>query len=278
MSARPGHLRPDAVPLGDGRVVRDIEERAHTAPLGVRCWDVVRDRQVTDGLVVRTTPVAGAPTVVASRTSTGTYGFVHLPTTRTSERRPVTDFPDGEPHVVEVLDRLGRFNTARVLVPAPSAFPLPEPIVLFSAPTRVPPPGFAAVRASLRFEDTSVPAATGRRIRPAAHAVLVVTVDETEHLGVADRQGEVLVLVPMDRFDAGLPPSLQERFATVDVRCDPDLAAREATPVIADIVAQPTRAHDEGPAFLPDHTVPLAFGADIPLTSPDRSELLLEAT
>ena len=278
MTARPDHVRPDPVPLGDGRVVRGIVQRTHSAPLGVRCWDVVHDQQVAGGLVVRATPAAGGPTTVASPTAEGIHGFVHLPGTRASERGPVADFPPGAPHVVEVLDRLGRFNPVRVLVTAPAAYPLPEPIILFPAPTRVPPPGFTAVRASLRFENTSVPEASGRRLRPASHAVLAVTVAGVEHLGVADRRGEVLVLVPLERFEAGLPPSRQTRVATVSVRCDPGLAGAVTTPLLADIVAQPVRAHDEGPVFRPDHTVPLAFGADIPLTSPDRSELLLEAT
>lgn len=268
--------RPNPVVIGDGREVRIVEELVHSAPLGVRCWDATLDRPVTDGLVVRATPATGGATTTARRSSSGVYGFASLPTTRPAERRPVDAFPAPTTYLVDIADRRGRFLPMRVELPVPSVFPQPEPVVLFSAPDRPRPDGFGAVRASLRIEDTSIPAASGRRERAAAWAMVTVDVGGVEHVGLAGRSGEAVVFVPFDRFVVGVAPEHQALDATLAVRFDP-ARPDDPLPLFADITAQPVRGHGEGPAFRPDHTFPVAPAADITLTSPGRSELMLDA-
>ena len=271
-------LRTNPVVVGDGREIRVMDDLVHTAPLGIGCWDSVLDRPVRDGLIVSATPAAGGQTSVAHRSSSGIYGFSSLPTTRAAERGPVAEFPPAEPYVIEISDRLDRFVSMRVEVGVPAALPSPPPIMLFPSPNRPTPDGFAAVRASMRIEDTSVPLASGRRVRNTAHAVMSVTSDGVDHVGVIDRNGEGVVFVPFDRFAAGVPPQAQTRIATLSVRFDPALTLDTGTvPLFADIAAQPVRPHVEGPIFRPDHTFEIEFGSDVSLTSPDRSELMLQA-
>lgn len=269
--------RPNPVVIGDGREVRVLEQVVRSAPLGVRCWDAVLDRPVRDGLVVRATPTGGGPTTIAHRSSSGVFGFARLPTTREAERGPVADFPAPTPYSVEITDRRQRFVTMRVELDVPSVFPLPAPVVLFSSPERPRPEGFAAVRASLRIEDPTVPAASGLRVRPAQHALIVVTSDGLDHVGLADGNGEAVVFVPFDRFASGVAPQAQTLDATLTIRFDDALAgAAGQRPLFADIAAQPVRGFLEGPAFEPDHTFEIAYGRDVALTSPGRSELLLD--
>lgn len=270
--------RPNPFVIGDGREVRVMETLVQSAPLGLRCWDSVLDRPVSDGLVVHATPVAGGATTRARRSSSGVFGFTSLPTTRAAERRSVAEFPAPETYTVDIFDRLTRFVPIRVLVDAPTAFADPAPIVLFPSANRPTPDGFAAVRSTVRIERTSIPAASGRRVRPAPHAVLIVTVEGVDHIGVADRSGEAVVFVPFDRFAAGVAPNRQTRNGALTVRFDPALSTPDAPlPVFADIAAQPVRAHLEGPVFRPDHTFAIGFGSDISLTSPGWSELMLQA-
>lgn len=270
--------RPHRVVIGDGREVRVMEEPAQTAPLGLRCWDAVLDRPITDGLVVHATPAAGGATTRAGRSSSGVLAFASLPTTRAAERRPVSEFAATDQYIVDVFDSLGRFAPIRVLLDAPTAFPDPAPIVLFPSANRPRPDGFATVRATVGIENTSVPVASGRRVHPAAYAVLTVTVEGVNHIGVADRAGQAVVFVPFDRFAAGVAANRQSRDGTLSVQFDPALSAPDGPlPVFADIAAQPTRAHLEGPMFRPDHTFAIALGPDMSLTSPDRSELMLQA-
>ena len=262
--------RPHRVVIGDGREVRVMEEPAQTAPLGLRCWDAVLDRPITDGLVVHATPAAGGATTRAGRSSSGVLGFASLPTTRAAERRPVSEFAATDQYIVDVFDSLGRFAPIRVLLDAPTAFPDPAPIVLFPSANRPTPDGFATVRATVGIENTSVPVASGRRVHPAAYAVLTVTVEGVDHVGVADRAGQAVVFVPFDQFAAGVaadPPVA----ATARSASSSTLHCRRPTAracVLRHRSSQPTRAHLEGPMFRPDHTFEIEFGPDLVLDEP----------
>jgi hypothetical protein len=103
-------------------------------------------------------------------------------------------------YVVTVQDQLARYlptvlvytmdQTGAVLIGGvPDSTPGPRSAYLFSAPTRIAPPGMAAVSAYLIDQDANVPAAW-------ALVNIQVGGDSETWTGIADDSGSALVLVP----------------------------------------------------------------------------------
>jgi hypothetical protein len=267
--------RLNPIPIPDGRSVHILEEVTRTAPLGIRFADAVLSAPVRGGLVVRARHRDGGPWTRARESSSGVHGFVTLPTTRTAERRPVAEFGAAEPYIVEVVDLRGRFLPMRVEASAPVAL-AGGTVLLFPSPDRPVPPGFTAVRATLRYEDADVPAASGRRVRPSRHAFATLTLDGVAHDGIADGGGELVVVVPLAEVEAGIPLSAQTAEGVLRVRFDPGLAPDPTPlPLLEDIVDQPV-VPVVGAATALDLPVALDYHDDVILRSPGRSELLLQ--
>jgi hypothetical protein len=174
-----------------------LERRTWVAPLGVRLLDRHRDVALNDPAIRVTARRADGrgPAVTATLASSGLYGFATLPGLRDFEQGVAPAAPD-PPHrfLLRVEDSLGRFLPTTSPTDAPS-----DPIrnvLLFSAPTRVPPPGFALVRATITAGDGHT---------PAPFAVLEATLNGGARAfhGIADRRGEVALLLPYpDALDA----------------------------------------------------------------------------
>ena len=186
-------------------------------PLGIQFWDLTQNVTVSSDLLVCLRLLkSSAPPLQATLTTSGVYAFFGLPGLRAAE------YPDGSgqfgpnrsfTYVVTVRDTLGRYlpevlmyrldQTGAVLVNGlPDASRGPRLAYLFSAPTRPPLPGIAAVRADLVDSDANA---------PAAWAVIRVQVaGQTEvWTGIADDQGRATVFVPyppVDRLRLGSPP------------------------------------------------------------------------
>lgn len=187
-------------------------------PLGIRFWDAALDRPVGRGLEVwawlRNGPFEP---VRAVSSPSGAYSFHRLPGQIEAE------FPGthGRPwevgseleYTIVVADPSGDFLPATFSVTLPLGYPgefLREDGAsppggagrahLFSSPSRVVPPGAAALRADLEDAD---------RGGPAAWAVVIATLEGRTVKGVADGQGRVLVLAPtpqVERLRLGSPP------------------------------------------------------------------------
>lgn len=104
-----------------------FERVAHVAPLGLRFWDMVAGAPVTSGLTVTATPAqVGLRRVAATVSTSGIYGFAHLPGLhelqqgegdrafwQTMQPASKRDF------VISVFDEEGRFFPCRFPVRAP---------------------------------------------------------------------------------------------------------------------------------------------------------------
>jgi hypothetical protein len=181
---------------------------ARVAPLGLRFWDPLACAFVSDGLRVTAYPVADPTRRVAAITGrSAIYVFHKLPGMGDVERGEGDaafwqNPPANRAYVVEVEDELGRFVPFQIAVNAPvrgsmewtapagvSLPPSPPGAVpLFSAATRPVPAGRGVIRAAL-WDPV--------RSRPAAWAVITAKVgNQSGVLGVADAQGQVLLMFP----------------------------------------------------------------------------------
>jgi hypothetical protein len=274
-----------------------LDTVTRTALFGVRFWDRVTGRVVSDGLEV----VEAASGAHAAANGSGVFVLHELPGMRASEFGAGDDAfwaspPTAEKIVFTVVDTLGRFMpfafTADVPLRGlfvedcglPAASP-PDAVVggvpLFSAPTRVPPAAIAAVRADLW--DVGMDA-------PAAWAVLEVTAAGEVYRGVADARGTVVVLFPYPEppWHGSSPPpgsralSQQQWPLTLTVRYGPayaspplpDPAAPSAAPDLCAVLTQPAGtllAVDSPHTALGSQT--LAFGRELVLRTPGLSVL-----
>jgi hypothetical protein len=209
------------------------ERVTNFTPLGIRFWDAVLDKQVSDHLLVKAYPAAGfKPVINAFRTASGIYAFQGLPGMQEVEK----DDSDGVPAVpssgkksfsIEVKDELERFlpMVFKVELPLPelgvylyggatsvtgspplSSAENPPGFYLFSAPTRTVSPGLAVIYAMLKEESTG---------NPAAHAVIETQVDgedtsTNQWYGVADEKGCICVLLPYPSIKVSLSNSPPE--------------------------------------------------------------------
>ena len=258
------------------------------APLGVRFWDPVSERVVSDGLIAYAAAAANPRRRVQAVTSpSGVHVFRNLPGLREFENG-TGDAPFWARHpprlefIVTVEDLTRQFQPfsftvrlpVRDLLPwecDPSGSP-PKPIAavpLFSTPNRAVPGGFAVIRAELWDEVTGSPAAWAmvEAQLPAASPVR----------GLADRDGRVALIFPYPEppgeaiaSPPGSPPhaaGLSMFRQTWDVALSAYYAPRQpapAAPDLCDALLQPvaTLWADETRAQ-PLGTQILQFGRDL---------------
>lgn len=281
-----------------------LEVRTVFTPLGIRFWDPVFDRPVTDNLQVTAQPaVTRRPVVQAFRTRSGVYAFQNLPGLKAVEYPPTPDQiiaspPPAEAYVITVTDHRRRFLPVAFeetlplpyqgIFPgaAPGSLPDDSPpgFYLFSAPTRPVASGIAVVRAHL------VDRVTGA---PAAHALLTVQHGDNEPwYGLADAAGQAAVQFPYPIFTVvlstsppgGPPPDQQAWPLTVRIYYAPDSLGRfEAVPppdfrTIA--MQSPGLIHPtDNPAGSPLESLPveLAFGQELVLRTTGLATLLISS-
>jgi hypothetical protein len=185
-----------------------IERQIRIAPFGLRLWDPVAGRAVSDGISVTLIP-HGRPDrrIAATRNASGVFVGQNLPGLRAAEFGD-TGFPDrpaspaeSRAFRVEVRDASSRFHDVAFDADLPveglfEAFcgspPSPpeglfDVVPLFSLPARPVPPGFGVVRTRLVRPDGS----------PAVRAALELRLPTGPPVrGYADERGEVAVFVP----------------------------------------------------------------------------------
>jgi hypothetical protein len=155
-------------------------------------------------------------------------------------RRFVVEAQDLQRHFLPLVLELdlpfrGIFPKAAAASPPMSN---PEGCYLFSAPTRPVMPGWAAIRATLIDAHTQ---------EPVAHAVLEIQIDEQRWYGIANDQGNVVILFPYPSFSAfqslssPLSPVQQAWTLQIQVRYDPNALVRvpgSSTPTLRSIFDQ----------------------------------------
>jgi hypothetical protein len=228
---------------------------AYRAPLGLQFIDSTSGAGVADGLIVTAWP-AGQPwaTRTARQSPVSTIlGFGRLPGLFAYEFGAIDDPetftwpPPGPslPFEVRVIDPVGRYLPELISVPVPVPFPAPvgfcPPVrqpnlvspALYSAPTRPPRSGFAAVSGEVASTLTS---------GPASWAVVQVTAGPDSYLTLADELGRYVLYFP---YPEALPPltgsppsggSLSQLTwpITVSVNYEPSLQLRLADAATAD--------------------------------------------
>ena len=209
-------------------------------PLGIQFWDLTLNQPINDGLTVNLwLAQSPGPVLTAVATKSGAYAFFGLPGLHAVEYPNSAGFgppPQTFTYIITVQDTMGRFlpavlvytldQTGAVIVNGvPDNTPGPRTAYLFSAPTRTPPAGIAAVSAYLIDQVANAPAAW-------ALVTIQVGSDPETWTGIADDSGRVLVLVPYpiaQNLQLGSPPGTgQGNIATetwpitVQVQYSPD--------------------------------------------------------
>jgi hypothetical protein len=278
--------------------LRTIEVLTRTAPLGVRPWDAVAGRAVTDGL--RLSEVRYGVTATPNRS--GVFVFHDLPGLHDSAYGSGDEGfwaspPTRGRFVLELVDGERRFLPFRFDADAPArgvfrehcphAFSPPETDVpglpLFSAPSRQVPPGSAVVRADLWDVELGAPAAC---------AVLEVTpAGGPTARGIADEQGRVVVLLPYPEpyWPGSSPPpgsralvdqtwSLQlgVRYDPAGASPPPPGAGSSVAPDLCTVLGQGAATLLAAPSpATPLTAATLAFGRQLTLRTPGSSVLLV---
>lgn len=206
--------------------LRQFELQTWVAPLGVRFWDEVSGRVITDGLHVTAYPTGQITSKAQAFTNhSGVYVWRNIPGLSNFEHGASTEqflahMPvPTRPFTVEVVDGLRRFQPFSFTVDVPCrglfswtcvedasppepAIPAPQAgwVPLFSAPTRAMAGRFAVIRALLW--DVSVDL-------PAAWAVLEAWIaDRRVARGFTDGQGQVALIFPWPApIDPAFDPS-----------------------------------------------------------------------
>jgi hypothetical protein len=243
----------------------ELERTTSVAPFGVRFWDVVTGRTVSDGLTL--VNVETGRSALPNRSGVFVAWNIAGAAERGAGDAGYWASPPGQRSLTfELGDAQERFHTMRFDASAPSrgvfgedcGSPPAGTVPLFSLPSRPYPPGTAAVRAEL------IDAITGG---PAAHAVLEVSADGIATArGIADERGRVLVLLPYPEppWHGPSPPagsrplSAQTWRVELAVRYSP-LSPPEP-PDLCAVLAQP----HAGPVV----DAELAFGRELVLNNP----------
>jgi hypothetical protein len=225
-----------------------LETTAYRAPFGLLCTDSVSGAAVSDGLVVTAWP-AGNPgaarTPVPSPVS-AVLVFGRLPglTCAVLANDPHNpQWPAASlAFEVRVTDPLGRYLPELMLVTVTGGT-LATPL-LYSAPARPAPAGFAAVNGEVWSTVTS---------RPAAWAVVKITSDTDTYLTLTDQLGRYVAYFP---YPEALPPLTGS---------PPSAAAGQLSwPLTVSVQYQPSGQHqlaDAGPADPPELGSLLGQGA-----------------
>jgi hypothetical protein len=286
-----------------------VERNAIFTPLGIRFWDPVRDRQVSDGLVVTARPYrsdrSGGNATPAVRTGSGDYAFHGLPGLHAVEypaNIPATPAgtivvaspPVAQPFIIEVTDRQQRFLSVAFIVQLPlpytGLFTLTPPgsppgaslpgFYLFSSPNCSAAPGLATLRARL-VEYGSSPEVV------AAYAVVVVQVNGSRWFGIADSSGCVAIQFPYPALvgsfngspPGSAPPLAQQSWqVNIGVRYTPTASASLPGTTLPDLRAllnqQPAMLFSSAAAaLLPQVSYSLTYGQDLVVRTGDVPEL-----
>jgi hypothetical protein len=175
-----------------------IESLSIVTPLGIRFWDLTLGLPIVEGLTVNLRLANSAwPVLTATLTASGVYAFFGLPGLRAAEYPTSSGFGPARTfsYVVTVQDQLGCYlPTVLVYTLDQTGAPVNgasgiQLAYLFSAPTRTPPPGIAAVTAYLIDQEANAPAAW-------AVVSLQVGSDPETWIGIANDTGSALVLAP----------------------------------------------------------------------------------
>ena len=247
------------------------ETIAYRAPLGLQFTDSVGGASITDGLVVTAWP-AGDPgsARLATQSPVSTImGFGRLPGLASYEeaRTDPGTFSwaapgAGRPFEVRVADPYGRYLPELLAVTVPSSA-LVTPL-LFSAPARPVPSGFAAVGGEVSTTTSG----------PAGWAVVQVTAGAGTYLTLADQLGRYVVYLP---YPEALPPLNASPPVggplgqltwplTVSVRYQPSAqnqladAATQDPPELASLLGQAPAAISTSGGQQPSLDATLAFG------------------
>lgn len=278
--------------------LRTLETVTRTALLGMRPWDAVTGRAITEGLRLRELRHG----VAATPNRSGVFVFHDLPGLRDSacgsgDESFWASPPASGSVLLELVDGERRFLPFRFDAGAPArgifrehcphASSPPEVDVpglpLFSAPSRPLPPGLAAVRADLWDLTLDV---------PAAWAVLEVTpAGAPTARGIADEQGRVVVLLayPEPHWPGSSPPPGSRALADqtwslqLGVRYDPAGAGPSPPHPAPGVAPDLCAVLGQGAAMLLEALSPatpltgatLAFGRQLTLRTPGSSVLLV---
>lgn len=201
-----------------------MERVTRVTALGMRFWDSVRNAAVSDGLEV-SAYLPGQPgrRVGAVVNRAAVYFFPHLPGLHDVEFGLVEPNNWNQPQVrrsfvIEVRDRLGRYQPFKFEAQAPTAglfvwdnpllsseslpHPVPAAIPLFASAAYRAPASMAVVRADLRQ------LAGGHPQEPAAWAVLqAVRAGYPTVWGLADKLGKVALIFPYPEVARSSGPS-----------------------------------------------------------------------
>jgi len=203
-----------------------LEELSVFSPLGIRFWDPLLEAQIRDALHVTARPATGRGLVVkAFRTASDVYAFRKLPGLL---EYGLEDATTSHRFIIKVEDSRRRFLTAAFAVDlplpyrgvflsgavsSPSVAP-PNGFYLYSAPTRPIPSWLTAVRGELIDRDTG---------KPAAHAVIHITVGQKSWDGLADEAGRFVVLLPYPTPTNRKKPLFEQTWdIRAEIRYEPD--------------------------------------------------------
>jgi len=249
-----------------------LETTAYRAPLGLQFIDSVGGASVADGLVVTAWPAGdpGSARMAAQSPISTIMGFGRLPGLVSYEEARADDpgtvsWPTpgaGRPFEVRVADPFGRYLPALLAVTVPSSA-LVTPL-LFSAPARPAPSGFAAVGGEVSTASSG----------PAAWAVVQVATGAGTYLTLADQLGRYVVYLPYPEAlpplngspPAGGPPGQLTWPLTVSVSYQPTTQNRLADsatgdpPELASLLGQAPAAISASGGQQPSLDATLTFG------------------
>lgn len=238
-----------------------IERRTVVSPFGLLLWDQVTQKTIGDGFKISAYPLNREDRrVFAFKCLSDAYGFRGLPGMREVEMGTGDrDFWDNVPSrsfVVEIEDQQERFLpfSFEVTLPRRNAFnwegsellPLEAPlgVPLFSTPGRRPPASVAVLRAYLM--DPGLADRDNPKGKGAAWAVVRARVGDQTIRGVADRNGQLLMMFPYPRPSIDLSDSPPLRDQTWTVEIDAVYQRKESLPTLPDL----SEILDQPAAFL----------------------------
>ncbi len=182
-----------------------LETTSYRAPLALHGLDSISGADVGDGLIAIAWP-QGDPTwgrTAAPSPVSSLLGFGMLPGLHSQELAPADPgaTPSGPvllPFVVTVTDTLGRFLPEAMVVQAPVTAPVD--VLLYSAPARPRPPGWATVYGEVHVDLDGT---------QAAWALIEITAGTAAYQTVSDEAGRFLFYLPYPEalpLLAGSPP------------------------------------------------------------------------
>lgn len=268
-----------------------LERVSVRTPLGLRFWDPVTDRPVSSGLEVTAARAdRSGPVSRAVMTTSGFFAFHHLAGLREWERPEFASLPESPEGFIDyeitVNATSGVFLPMRFRVTAPRTRVFPDPD---ASPPESPAPGVYLLSSPKRLVDSSTARIRADVFdvvndRPAAHALVEVSIATQLWYGMADRAGRAAVYFPypspemMEGSSPPLAPALAMQTWPVTVRvfyssftdagavADLDAVRAQPEAVIADAATSPPAS----PSVLSEH---LEFRRELVLRTGEASTL-----